>query len=439
MKYFIKQKYINIILWLLILIIFNCGDLNNDTTNDNRAEGFLVSTPTTVIEKTYNSIKIEPIEEPTNGQIVEYAISIYNMPPEIGWGNSSEFINLFSETNYYIFVRSAENNYYKAGQASNSLLVTTEKAIIDITGKTVAELQPIINKLTSAISNGGVAIINGSLTNATANLNLYIQSNSKVVWQASYISGINTQTLLNIYNDGLLEIGESAYIENKPNIGVSNGIGNAIVIHNGGSVVVNGGIVKTSNQGTTWSIAANGTNSSITVNSGTISANTGTAIYSNGNNTKITISGGNISATGTSSGRAIHTIGQNNFVFINDGSISAWAPVYLNGTYQFIYIYGGEIIGTDQDTLGLGEYSLGIICGGTFTGGGTWSYFGNSFILNWEKTTSNYNKGTFTDLSLRFSTPGALFFWDTENGKCGIRYERNTNIGFLEIEGIIVQ
>ena len=85
--------------------------------------------PPTLDSVTYTSITINAVDPPANGQTVEYA---FNETDSAGAGLSSWqpgllFDDLDDDTDYYIFARSAENSTHNAGNASNSLHVTTLK------------------------------------------------------------------------------------------------------------------------------------------------------------------------------------------------------------------------------------------------------------------------------------------------------------------------
>ena len=78
---------------------------------------------------TQNSITINPVDPPNNGQAVEYGINTTNTAPST-WQSDLTFSGLSGGV-YYLFARSAENYDYTAGAASASLQViivtTTEQ------------------------------------------------------------------------------------------------------------------------------------------------------------------------------------------------------------------------------------------------------------------------------------------------------------------------
>ena len=102
----------------------------NITVNVAKAEGSLVETPIDD-EVGTTTISIYPISPPSTGQSVEYAIDLTNVTPNSGWQFETLFEGLTENTTYFIFARSAENENYNAGAASEPLEVKTEEVGID--------------------------------------------------------------------------------------------------------------------------------------------------------------------------------------------------------------------------------------------------------------------------------------------------------------------
>jgi hypothetical protein len=96
----------------------------------NKAAGAVVNVPT-LNDKTHNSISINAVTAPGNGQIVQYAINESSTAPTTGWETFTTFTNLDAGTIYYIFARAAENDNYETGAASGSLQVTTLQTVPD--------------------------------------------------------------------------------------------------------------------------------------------------------------------------------------------------------------------------------------------------------------------------------------------------------------------
>jgi hypothetical protein len=117
---------------LLIAAMFTlagCGD-NGDPTSPGGGgtqTGAVVGVPT-LASKTANSITINAVAAPSNGQTVEYAKNTTNTAPASGWQDGLTFSGLTASTQYYIFARSKANATYKAGAASTGLSVTTDSS-----------------------------------------------------------------------------------------------------------------------------------------------------------------------------------------------------------------------------------------------------------------------------------------------------------------------
>jgi hypothetical protein len=92
----------------------------------NKNAGAAVAAPV-LVSKTHNSITIEAVTAPDNGQTVEYAISTTDAAPSAGWQDGLTFGELTASTQYYIFARSKGNDAYNVGAASASLAVTTDE------------------------------------------------------------------------------------------------------------------------------------------------------------------------------------------------------------------------------------------------------------------------------------------------------------------------
>ena len=114
----------------------------------DKSAGATVSAPT-LASKTANSITINAVTAPANGQTVEYACATANTAPTVAgdWKTALVFTGLNANTAYFIFARTTENANYFAGAASASLSVTTDR----LTGS--GEL-PSVNPLKAWTRNG---------------------------------------------------------------------------------------------------------------------------------------------------------------------------------------------------------------------------------------------------------------------------------------------
>jgi altronate dehydratase len=134
----------------------NAGTANITVTTDdgnktascnvtvNKTPGAAVSAPTGASLVTSNSITINAVAAPGNGQTVEYAINTTNTAPSSGWQDSTTFTGLNWNTTYYIFARSKENTNYNAGTPSASLrVINAEWARTVSTGNDVSSFKSV--------------------------------------------------------------------------------------------------------------------------------------------------------------------------------------------------------------------------------------------------------------------------------------------------------
>jgi hypothetical protein len=91
----------------------------------DRTQGATVVAPNSASNITVNSITINAVPAPANGQKVEYAINTSNTAPVSGWQESTVFSGLSANTTYYIFARSQLNTTHRAGTASSAFEVKT--------------------------------------------------------------------------------------------------------------------------------------------------------------------------------------------------------------------------------------------------------------------------------------------------------------------------
>jgi len=151
------------------------------TVNVAQAQGTDVSVPT-LNTKTHNSITINPVFLPYNGQNVEYGISTSNTILPSAWQSTLSFNNLDPGTDYYIRSRSAESNNYKAGAASEYLAVTTLQTV----SENRFEYYWVNEKDTLVTTSGGATTINSGTT-----LIFTSEGSGYSSWQW-YVNGINT-------------------------------------------------------------------------------------------------------------------------------------------------------------------------------------------------------------------------------------------------------
>jgi len=102
--------------------------VNIGTLIIDKANGDPVGIPTPFTSSpAYNSMRINTVVAPGNGQAVEYATGtdLSADPADLDWQPGVVFSGLTPDTDYYIFARSQENTNYKAGAPSVSLLIHT--------------------------------------------------------------------------------------------------------------------------------------------------------------------------------------------------------------------------------------------------------------------------------------------------------------------------
>ncbi|MCL2224779.1 MAG: glycosyl hydrolase family 8 [Defluviitaleaceae bacterium] len=97
--------------------------------------GYCVPMPT-LYSVTPRTITVNEITPPPTGQSVQFGINTVNYPPT-QWQTSRTFSGLTPNTRYYVFARSAANDYFIAGHPSEPLTVTTlqdEPIVVPVNG-----------------------------------------------------------------------------------------------------------------------------------------------------------------------------------------------------------------------------------------------------------------------------------------------------------------
>jgi len=114
---------------------YYAGQTSSKTFTIKRASGAAVDTPT-LKTKTDDTITVNPVSAPSNGQTVYYAISTLdsiNSNSLVIWGNSTTFSNRNGDTQYYIFAKAMGNTNYSDGPISSGLPVKTNESIGSVT------------------------------------------------------------------------------------------------------------------------------------------------------------------------------------------------------------------------------------------------------------------------------------------------------------------
>jgi len=103
----------------------------NVTVNINKANGAMVEELIPIAS--INSITINAVPAPDNGQTVEYAISTNTTVPVSGWQDGLTFSGLNGNTMYFVFARSKENTNYNAGTAVSVDILTHSGFTVNFT------------------------------------------------------------------------------------------------------------------------------------------------------------------------------------------------------------------------------------------------------------------------------------------------------------------
>ena len=149
----------------------------NITVNVAKANGAAVNAPT-LASGTRNSIIINTVTPPTNGQIVEYARSTSSTIPSSGWQTELTFSGLSTGVTYYFFARSASNNNYNAGSAVSIQIQVPNTEIVFGESSTKLYLNG------NLLQNGGITTFTQS--NEVININITSGTYSEIIW---YING----------------------------------------------------------------------------------------------------------------------------------------------------------------------------------------------------------------------------------------------------------
>jgi len=151
----------------------------NDATNYNiitgsvsitvsRATGSAVGTPTVSGTPTTNSITVNTVANPANGQTVEYNISTASNGTGLGtWQTGTTFSGLTASTTYYVYAHSAQNTNYNAGANSVSAGISTA-AQVDLPGPVTVATEADLRNIGTGIGGWGMS----TSYNLTANITL---------------------------------------------------------------------------------------------------------------------------------------------------------------------------------------------------------------------------------------------------------------------------
>jgi len=192
-----------------VTITYGGLTVNAGNLTVNKAPGAAVGT-LTLNTKTHDSVTINPVSAPDNGQSVEYGYSASPnvMPSE--WHNRLAFINLNTGTTYWFFARSSGNSNFEPGTPS-SLSVTTQQTV----PKDKIEYYWVDQHDSLVTTSDGVVTVNAGDT-----LTITAQGTGYVVkhW---YLDGVNTGQTGNTFNFSSLDVGNhnvSLFVEKNGRI-----------------------------------------------------------------------------------------------------------------------------------------------------------------------------------------------------------------------------
>jgi len=176
------------------------GSNRNAIFTINKAAGAIVNTPT-LASKTNNSITINAVAAPGNGQTVEYARSTSSTVPNTGWYADLTFNGLTGGTAYYIFARSASNYNYNAGTAFNTVITTYYQQNLTITFTQIINAAPlIVNQTISRTGTNKTIILTVSNPTQYSNIEWHVTGTN--------VSGSGNSFTLDSSNPAYDRIGE---------------------------------------------------------------------------------------------------------------------------------------------------------------------------------------------------------------------------------------
>lgn len=149
------------------------------TVNITKAPGANVGTPAVSGTPTANSISVNQLTAPVNGQVIEYARSTINNAnaATLAWQAGITFNGLAQGTTYYVYARAKENTNYNAGTYSVSAgIATAVDAGFDITLDQIIndEAPPLIHETPISRSEDGETILTLDNPAAYESINWYI-------------------------------------------------------------------------------------------------------------------------------------------------------------------------------------------------------------------------------------------------------------------------
>lgn len=351
-----------------------------DTTNYNnwtnsvailvdKAAGAAVTAPTesTVTPPTANSITVNAVTAPANGQTIEYAIdtSATATAGSLTWQSETSFSGLTDSTTYYVYARSAENTNYNAGDIQVTGITTTPPYVAQIGTTGYLTLEAAIADVPADNTLTQIRI----LDNFTSSGGYTIQSNQVI--QLTVDTGSEFTIDLDLGNFAMFDVGSSATLT----LGTATATGTLILAGYGPQdwnsdrcgIYVHGGTLEMYDNITIKGFYTSGdcggvrvsNGGAFTMNGGTIeeneTVNYGGGVSVNGNtDATFIMNGGTIKNNHASNGGGV-TIGR--------GSGGSYLGAFT--------MTGGSIVGNIADQNGGGVYVGGTSGAGFTMSGGT--------------------------------------------------------------------
>ena len=269
--------------------------------------------------------------------------------------------------------------------------------------------------------------VHGIVSSNTARAIHVLGGNSTVTIDNGTVSSASTTPLqAAIYTENVLNTGLNVIVKGDGKVLANSDGGYAIMTY--GSVEINDNALVSARNGGV-AIDALGTQSTVTVNGGTVSTTGGSSTDAVGGSAischyKVVVNGGTVSAT---TGKAVHTTDPNASVIINGGTVHATTGYAIRTDYNttstieiaggFVFAYGNNISGVINNT----SYTLPLGSDGV--------------VVAWNNSADTYLAFTTTNLSIN---PAGTATWRNDGTNGGIKYTNGSNTGFFPINGVTV-
>ena len=240
--------------------------------------------------------------------------------------------------------------------------------------------------------------VRGTVTGAVNLLILNINSDVTVMWKASYSGTMQGDNMIHLHGSGTFRV--------EP----------------GGSIMHNG---------TGHAIYVSGSNSTIDVNGGTVSAARGNAIYLSCTNASVTVSDGTIVS---SSSEAIYVTGENNSITVSGGTVISSIDLIRNAifihsasTNTTVDVSGGFVFSSNPDSNAI-----------RMSNGGAPTITAPAVVCAWDIGAGNTAYTIMSSDDLTVAPSGATAVWNKSGSQNGISYANGSNTGFFPISGVTV-